>query len=40
MEEGAIIHDVYVSVSWPILVFIATVVLLFFVVVVLWARRR
>jgi hypothetical protein len=39
MAENAFIHDVYVNVSWPLLV-VATILLLFLVMVVWWVRRR
>jgi len=40
MDENAFIHDVYVNVNWPIVVFVATALLFFLVAVLLWSRRR
>ena len=40
MGHDHFIHDVYVSVNWPIVLGVATALVLIALVAVLWARRR
>jgi hypothetical protein len=40
MGEDIFIHDVVVSVSWPVVVCVAMALVLIALIAVLWSRRR
>jgi hypothetical protein len=40
MDEDVLIHDVYINVSWPLLLGIATALAAIALAAVLWWRRR
>ena len=40
MDEDVFIHDVDISLSWPLVLCVATVLAFFALGAVLWSRRR